>query len=234
MTEIWKPVPGWEGFYSASSFGRIKRDAGSPRCRTDRVLKPMLNARGYFTVALVRTGTAQRPMMVHRLVLAAFIGPPPSPTHEGNHINGDKTDNRIDNLEWATRAENIQHAYDTGLHGRYVGSKASAARLSENDVVRILAMVANRCYRRDIANKFCVSIKTIDEIVAGNNWRHVPRPDLSDKRRGRHVLTDADVRTIKTLLAEGSLSHGQIAKRFGVSGPTIWQIASGRTWRHVS
>ena len=234
MPELWQPIPGWEGYYSASTLGQIRREAGSPRCPTHRLLTPRLTERGYHIVAPVRLGWRQRPMMVHRLILETFVSPAPSPDHEGNHRDGNKINNRADNLEWTTRAENIQHAYDTGLHGRYVGSAASAAKLTEGDVVTILDMVAARAYRKDIAARFGISTKMIDEIVSGNHWQHVPRPDLGNKRTGRHILTEDDVRAIKILLATGNLSHRQIGEQFGVSGPTIWQIADGRTWRHIS
>jgi DNA-binding CsgD family transcriptional regulator len=233
MKEHWKSIPGWEGYYSVSTLGRVKRDAGSPRCKVDRILKPMPLERGYVAVSPVRSGWNQRPMVVHRLVLETFVGPPPTPKHLPNHRNGKKTDNRLDNLEWVTHAENIKHAYDTGLHGLYIGSNASSAKLTESEVAEILARIAARGYRKDIARDFGISTKMIDEIVAGNHWTHVPRPDLSNKRMGRHVLTESDVRIIKAMLSDGDLSHGAIASKFGVSGPTIWQIAAGRTWKHV-
>lgn len=234
MTEKWKQLPGWEGYYAVSTEGRVKRLAGSPRCNVDRVLNQMKTERGYLTVNPVRSGHKQRPLMVHRLVLETFIGPAPTPKHMPNHKNGDKADNRLENLEWVTQAENIQHAYDTGLHKKYKGSAASAAKLTESDVEEILRRVANRDYRKDIAHDFSISMKAIDEIVAGAHWTHVQRPDMSSKRIGRQVLTETVVREIKRLIADGGMSHGQIAERFGVSGPTIWQIASGRTWKHVA
>ena len=99
---------------------------------------------------------------------------------------------------------------------------------------RTLARPDAAPYRKDIAADFCISMKSIDEIVSGDHWKHVARPDLSDKRLGRHILTETEVRQIKNLLSSGELSHGQIADQFGVSGPTIWQIAAGRTWKHVT
>jgi hypothetical protein len=232
--EQWKEIPGWEGYYAASTFGRIKRLAGSPRCLKDRVLKPMKSGNwgGYLTASPVRVGHKQRPMMVHRLVLMAFAGLPPSPAHEGNHINGDKLDNRPENLEWVTRAENIKHAYDTNLHGRYVGSNASAAKLTEADVADILKRIAAREYRRDLAREYGISTKSIDDMVSGHNWRHVPRPDMSGKRLGRHKLVEADIPVIRQMLAEGHVCR-VIGERFGVSGGTIQFIKDGRSWKHV-
>ena len=232
--ENWKAIPGWETYYAASTLGNIKRLAGSPRCPKDRILKLMTgnNWGGYYTVSLVRVGHRQRPMMVHRLVLEAFVGPPPSPAHQGNHINGNKHDNRPENLEWVTHSENIKHAYDTGLHKKYKGSQASAAKLTEADVVDILARVARRDYRKDICADYGIATKTLDQIVSGNNWTHVPRPDMSGKRMGRHKLVEADIPVIRQMLAEGH-SCRVIGERFGVSGGNIQCIKEGRSWKHV-
>jgi len=231
MSEIWKPVVGFEGYYSVSDLGRVRRDAPAPGTRPGFILKLKPERRGYVTVSPSRPGVKQRPMLVHLLVLRAFRGEPPTPKHEGNHENGIKTENWLDNLTWMTRPENIKHAYDTGLHKRYVGSRASAAKVTEAQVVEILRLVAARAYRKDIAKQFGLSTKMIDEIVSGAHWKHVPRPDLSGKRMGRHVLVEAQVREIKTLL--GTMSHGEIAARYGVKPPTIWHIANGRTWKHI-
>jgi hypothetical protein len=173
-------------------------------------------------------------MLVHLLVLNAFTGPPPTPKHECNHSDGCKTNNRADNLEWMPRSQNIAHAYATGLHKRYVGSGASAAKLTEAQVEFILALVVARVYRRDIAKQFGISQRMISDIVSGEHWKHVARPHgLNNRRTGRQILTEDAVREIKSLLLAGDLTHGAIAARYGVSGPTIWQIADGRTWKNV-
>lgn len=230
--EIWKPIPRFNGHYSASSDGNIRRDVRGNGTAVGRVLAPKLGERGYYMVAPSVPGTKQRVFIVHRLVLEAFAGEPVGARKFGNHINGVKTDNRIANLEWVTWAENISHAYRTGLHGRYAGSASSAAKLTEEQVTEILDRIAAREYRQDIADRFSISTKTIDEIVSGKHWKHVARPaSLASRRTGRQILTPAQVREIRAML--GTMSHAKIGAVFGVSGPTIWQIAAGRTWANV-
>ena len=168
--ETWKIIPSYH-YYSASSLGRIKRNAGTPRCSKDRVLKPLNNPRGYFVVGLLRPETKQRPLMIHRLVLEAFCGEAPTDKHQGNHLNGIKTDNRIKNLEWATHSENIKHAYDTGLHGHYKGENASASKLTDEQAIDILNRIAKKEYRKDIATLYGISILTEKIIFFSPTYR---------------------------------------------------------------
>jgi len=104
VTETWRPVDGFPA-YEVSSEGRVRR-AG-------RILKQTPSSNGYLRVFLcVHSKYSTR--YTHRLVLAAFIGQP-QPGMQGNHRNGRKDDNRLENLEYVTPVENSQHAYDTGL-----------------------------------------------------------------------------------------------------------------------
>ena len=101
-TEIWKPIPGAEG-YEVSNLGNV-RNAN----KTTHLALSILN--GYYKVCLGKYGT----YLVHRLVAQTFI-PNPKDKPQVNHINGNKRDNRAENLEWVTASENTQHAVKTGL-----------------------------------------------------------------------------------------------------------------------
>lgn len=126
LPEIWKPIPGYEGYYEVSDHGRVRsldrvitNKLGRPCRIRGRMLKLYQGNHGYYVVVLNRDGEGS-PQTVHRLVLWAFTGTNPS---ELNccHNNGIRTDNRLENLRWDTPSENN---YDIVRHGRHgMGSK---------------------------------------------------------------------------------------------------------------
>ena len=119
--EIWKPVAGYKGLYEVSNLGRVRgveRIVAHPICkkvcRKSIVLKPYISKHnGYVYVQLSKNGKATT-MRVHKIVSLAFM-PKISGKDQINHINGDKTDNRVVNLERVTQSENMKHAYRIGL-----------------------------------------------------------------------------------------------------------------------
>ena len=110
MQEVWKPIPGYEGWYEVSDQGHVRTFR---RGANGRLLKPGRMPQGHLSVALGR-GNSQ---CVHKLVLLAFVGPAPD-KHECCHNNGDPADNRLENLRWGTRSENIKDAYAHGARDR--------------------------------------------------------------------------------------------------------------------
>ncbi|WP_434612044.1 NUMOD4 motif-containing HNH endonuclease [Tabrizicola sp. M-4] len=119
--EVWKDVPGFEGAYSVSSLGKVRSLDRTVRYTDGRVaffkgvlFDPVRGAQGYLGVTLRRDGKSHR-RLIHQIVAAAFLGPKPDWADCVNHKNGDKTDNRFENLEWVTLADNNRHARATGL-----------------------------------------------------------------------------------------------------------------------
>ena len=111
--EEWKPIEGYED-YMVSNMGRIRSIAKNRRFKSERILKPARYSNGYLFVILCRNKDDHKSHMIHRLVAKAFLENPDN-KQEVNHINGNKQDNRADNLEWCTASENKIHAYRTGL-----------------------------------------------------------------------------------------------------------------------
>lgn len=112
--EVWKDIAGYEGVYQVSNHGRVKsldRLVKHARFglvkRKGKILKPFIDTYGYLEVRLCKDGGGVC-CSVHRLVLSAFV-PNPENKETVNHINENKTDNRVENLEWATQYENMHH-----------------------------------------------------------------------------------------------------------------------------
>ncbi len=167
IEEEWRPIPGWEDLYSASSLGRIRKTT------TGKVLKPRVQGgrcREYHTIGLWRNKKQKR-YSVSRLVLAAFTGCFPKGL-ECNHLNGNKADNSIVNLEWTTRSGNIRHAYAMGLAVPPItrGELSGTSKLTECDVHEIRARLARGESERSIAPRFGVSHSPIGYIKRGECW----------------------------------------------------------------
>lgn len=98
--EEWRDVKGYEGFYQVSDLGNLKSNKGYK--------KASINQDGYYQTTLYKNGV-KRNVLVHRLVAEAFL-PNPYNKPTVNHIDGNKLNNKLDNLEWATNKEQTQHA----------------------------------------------------------------------------------------------------------------------------
>lgn len=118
--EIWKPIPNFEGLYEVSNLGRVKRLDKYINCRNykkrllkEKIMKPIRHRDGYNYVRLYNNKKIKI-VSVHRLVAETFISNLENKS-QINHIDGNKTNNNVNNLEWVTPKENIQHAIKNGL-----------------------------------------------------------------------------------------------------------------------
>lgn len=117
--EIWKDIKDYEGLYKISNLGRVKN-------KKNYILKLRKDRKGYL-IAYLYKKQKMKCKKVHRLVAQAFIENNNNKP-QINHINGLKEDNKVENLEWVTPSENINHAYKKGLHKKYYGSNHNNAR----------------------------------------------------------------------------------------------------------
>lgn len=164
-----KELGGFEGIYEIDREGNIysiprKNGYGSRLVR--KVRKPKL-VRGYLQIALSKNGNnIWRP--VHRLVAEAFI-PNPRICNQVNHINGNKTDNRVENLEWCTQSENQTHAVRTGLRK---SERTNTAKLTA-DQVREIRSLYPTLNSRELADKFGIKQAQVCKIIKRQSWRQI-------------------------------------------------------------
>lgn len=182
--EEWRAVVGYEGYYEVSNLGRVRsldreqaqKNRGVLVLYTlkGRILRPAMgHGRGhaYLKVSLTRNNR-KKEGMIHRLVLEAFVGPPPE-GYVANHKNGIRDDNRPANLEWVTTQRNTQHAIETGLRD-FRGEKHPFARLTAADVYTIRRLGKQGMRARDIARQYGMSRECINMILWRKTWKHLP------------------------------------------------------------
>lgn len=141
--EEWRAVPGYEGQYEASNLGRVRSLTRTVKAsnqfrecsgvRKGRVLSARKKRNGYLSVVL-----CGREKKVHRLVAAAFFG---ESSREVNHKDGDKENNRPENLEYATRGENVRHSYSEGLNTGNRGAKHGRSKLSDEQFAELVSLL---------------------------------------------------------------------------------------------
>ena len=179
MKEEWKIIENHGGKYLISNTGKmlIKNYKNSGE---DRLASSNKGKDGYHRVYLKTTSKSgevySKAYLLHRLVALHFLEPA---KHEDqkqvNHIDGDKSNNSVSNLEWVNAYENTAHAIRIGLFDSK-GSKHHSSKLEESDVETILKMLSTgRITQRKIAYVFDVDPMTISSIVNGRNWKHISK-----------------------------------------------------------
>lgn len=171
--EVWLDVVGYEGLYEASNLGRIRRSYSAPHRSLGvpgSVLKQTIQKNGYHTVSLSNDGNVKS-HRVSRIVLSAFCGLEPFEGAQAAHNDGNKSNNKLTNLRWATASENQK---DVDRHNRRCkGSDVFGAVLTEDKVREIRNRIQIGERNPSIANDFGVSISTIHLIRHGRIWKHV-------------------------------------------------------------
>jgi len=166
--EVWKKISGFEN-YEVSNLGNIK-NSNFKRMNKEQEIKSAKNSSGYLLVSLFDNGKRNR-VMVHRLVSDSFLLNPENKKRV-NHINGIKTDNRVENLEWNTHSENTKHAFKIGLMKNANGENQHLSKLKEKDVLDIRKNEDNLSYKK-LANKYNVSVFSIYSVIKRKTWKHI-------------------------------------------------------------
>lgn len=176
MKEEWRDIKGYAGFYQISNLGRVKSLGGwcGTAKRKERIRSTSLTHDGYVKVRLVHQGK-DKTARVHRLVAEAFIDNPEN-KNTVNHIDGNKQNNIVSNLEWADRTEQMMHAYALGLKTSRTGTYNANAKLTDEQVREIRKSYVP--YNRDfdtvaLAKRYGVTNRVIGLIVKNKAYKNV-------------------------------------------------------------
>lgn len=180
--EVWVKVPMFDG-YEISNYARVRslsRDVSINRKgwtkvkREGRILKQYPDGSGYVKVIL-RLNKVSKNMVVHRLMCMAFKGMPENYKQLNvNHIDGNKKNNLIENLEWCTAKENKRHAAKNNMVYRPCGEKCPFSKLKQSDVIAIRMAAKNgKVNRKEIAKEFNTTAGNVWLILRNKTWTHL-------------------------------------------------------------
>lgn len=166
MNEEWRTVMDCNA-YEVSSLGRFRRRTSSGKYKAGHIVNPSTFKTGYSTITLAR-----KMRLAHRVVAAAFLGPCPD-GYQVNHKNGDKRDNRPENLEYVTNSDNLRHRYRVLGTLPTRGTRVAGSKLDEEKVVFVRTLLRRGYQGKDIAFLLSVSPATVCMIGTGETWKHV-------------------------------------------------------------
>lgn len=169
-TEEWKYIDGFKNKYQVSNFGRVRNSAG-------KIMKQQEDNKGYLRVSFC-VDYFKKTKKVHRLVAESFV-PNTESKPQVNHIDGNKQNNHVNNLEWNTPLENVRHAMDNKLwvaeeHYAGKGEKNGFHKLKDFEVLEIRSKFKPRVYTREmLAKEYNVSKHCIKDVITRRSWNHL-------------------------------------------------------------
>lgn len=183
--EIWKPVTGWEKLYHVSNLGRVKRlerpilyPNGFTYTKKEKIIALSNNGNNYFTVLLTKTVNGkhqQKRFLIHRLVAKEFCKNPENKKFV-NHLDGDKKNNKANNLEWCHHYENLNHARENLNFQKSLEKINKQKKLNEFDVLYIRDFHRRKILTvKELANLFQLnSTNSIRDVLKYKNYKYLP------------------------------------------------------------
>jgi HNH endonuclease/NUMOD4 motif len=229
--EEWRDIPGWSD-YQVSNIGRVRRRVARHCAPAGLVRVGYPGDFGHLRLTLRDQDGRRKNFGIHRLVLLAFVGPPPTPKHEPAHWNGNPSDNTLGNLRWATPAENQADKVRHGTSNR--GERQHMALLTADQVQQIRRDYAAGYSQAAIGKVYGVSRTCVLAITSGRSWAHLPNAyaAAAADRRPEHIqrnrvykLDDAAIRDIRQRVAAGE-SVSSVARLHQVTRGVIRWHAS--------
>lgn len=169
--EKWKPIPGFEDLYSASTHGRVMRTGKGGAAQPGKIISAQTDPQGYIRLNLCRN-YERHSVKVHRVIASTFLGPIPA-GWTVNHKNGVKSDNRVENLEIVTRGKNISHAFQVIKTQTVRGEKNPRATITEAQALQIRIRLLAGERGCDLAKEFGTNKYIVSNIKRGRTWTHL-------------------------------------------------------------
>lgn len=230
LIETWKDIEGYEGHYQVSSFGNVKSMARFRKTKNnslaplrEKIMKQKTTKYGYKTVHLRTVDKSSHPS-VHRLVANCFIKNNEQ-KQTVNHIDSDKQNNHVNNLEWSTHKEQMIHAVENNL--LEVRGAPKYTKQFKKEVLEYF--IKNKTSISKLALKFNLSERTAGRIVnAGVNPRKTVRVLKNGERFQEDILTKDQVEEIKRLRSEG-WTFIRLSQKFNRGLSHMHRVVNGLT-----
>lgn len=210
-------------FYYVSRIGNI-----FSKYKND-LLKQQINHKGYNTVYL-KDGTKSKTIFVHRIVSEVFL-PNPNKYPQVNHIDGNKLNNNVDNLEWCSNEYNMKHSWDIGLREPVHGEEVGTSILKESQVCEIY--MSNKS-SKELSNEYNVSAGTINSIKSRKSWQKVTakleKGETLLENQRNNMFSYSDIYEIYT----ANNTNKQLSKQYGCSESTIRSIRNGNSYGSIT
>lgn len=164
--EIWKPIEGTNGLYDVSNTGKV-RSRNYRMTGKEKILSYQIDNKGYARVRIKNKAFPYKTFKIHRLVASAFITNPDNKP-QVNHINGNKLDNRAENLEWVTNQENASHAISNGLWGNVFAASSKAIEQKKTAIIATNIKTGEKTYFNSMSDaERAIGTKHINAVISG-------------------------------------------------------------------
>ena len=223
INEIWKPIylEGIKSNYEVSNLGRVRNVS------TDKILAlSSISKNEYVNLSLHRHGNIY-PFSLHVLVASCFvINDSPKTKTQVDHKDGNKLNNRADNLEWVTPKENTRRAIELGLcnpHHMHQkrGSESGVSKYTEKNAIDVCKLLENNLTNKAISIKLGLPTEFIRSIKRGKSWNHISKDFKLPETEKRNYYTRELRDNIKSLI-DDKLSNTYIAIKVGLPDPTSY------------
>jgi len=172
--EKWRDIAGYEKIYQVSNFGNVKRISDSKnQYKSGLILKQYKKKNSeYLRVFIYDSFGGRKMFSVHRLVAIAFVSNPYKKP-EVNHKDTVKSNNKASNLEWATRLDNMRHAYENNLILREKGERHHRSKISDRECLLIKKKIKSGRSLKSISVDAGISYNIVKDISRGKTWKHI-------------------------------------------------------------
>lgn len=223
MQEIFKEHPIYA--IKVSNFGNVKT-------LDDKEFKKVSKNQRYIRLQAVNKINYEiKFLSVHRLVTELFIKNIPE-NMVVNHIDGNKHNNNIDNLEIVSHKENINHAYKLGLIKNKYGEQHHNSKLEEKDILEIYKLIKKGFVNKQISEIMKVDFRTVSLIRNGKRWKRLFKLHMKEIIKSKGTNKDL-VFCFKLLEDLNKLTNIQISKKYNLEPSLISRVRSKQTWISV-